>query len=1156
MNYKSLILLAALALPWGGLRAQLPEADCTYTIEQNASGLMISVKSTEQAAYVTIQEPDAEGYEQEFTLVDPPSGAAAQGFNVMTESGLYWYRDGYNFRASSTADLAKADAIYTFEEADGYILIKNAGTGKYIASDKTTAGSKLYSDKTRNTERGRFLFTEAGTGEVNYTSLNKAIAEAEALLASTADEVGDEAGQFPASAYAALSAAVAKAKLALASTDAAEVRAAAKELKEAIAVYRNARNPKIFAEGIFTFTRYSDGLLLCSGYHANKWEASNVEKCALILGAAETSGYNYSFIVRRAPEGAKAAGYNIYDLNGGALRNEGGKLLWNENPDPKAADYIFTFEDGHDDTYKIVSAGSRGIVGPNDNGEGWSWQHLSTTYTGATDNALFYVDPTEEDVKARLEAMIADAESRYAQAVEGTDPGQFPAEARAALSAAIATAKGALGGSEFELADALIALKGAIDAFKAARIPNTFGGIYIFHQAVSPSIYLCSGYHANSWEKDKIRPTALYLNKTEIGSYNYRFYVTKTAEGAQADGYNIADMEGHYLYDNNGALEWSEATVNPNAKTAIFFFDENDDQIGLRNANTGLFVGPNDGTKGWSWIHAGTKDKGVSGGHWFVVELLGQSFSDILNAAIAKAEAMLANTAEGTEPGQYPREARANLSAAIADAKAALDGSDDQMSQATADLESALAEYLRHKTMQHYSGIYTLRQAIRPDMYLCSGHHANSWEASKVQKCALYLLENDKGDYNYRFSIAPVNPALDLEGFNICDLDGNYLYNADGKLLWEEANDPNSIAATFRIEENEENDYVVLRSVDTDLFVGPDDNGKGWSWQHAGTKHIGGYDAQYFILTKVGSDFSDILKGTIEAAEELLDAASEGTGPGQYPSDAIANLRAAIAKAKEALGGTDEQMKNANADLKVEMDLFLHSRVPLNYSGHYRFAHYCLHGAYLSNGFHANSWEAQNVVNCGLLLTKEEAGDAYNQDYDIRPVDGFNKGVNIYTLDGTAKLVNNKGALMVDAADEVADTNPDAVFSIDEDGKYVIITNLGSNGTVGPNDNTGGWTWIHLGTTHSGAANGNRFIAEDGSASGLANVTASDLAIYFSANALTVSADARVEVYTLAGIAVAARPLAAGESLTLPAGAYIVRATTPSATASTIVLIK
>lgn len=98
-------------------------------------------------------------YPAAFTLVKAPG--AVDGYNLRTADGSYVYRDRWYLLVTETEPSADTrctnDYLFTTEkDNDGYIYIKNLGSGKYFGTDNNWSWSRVYSDKEKN-ERARFL---------------------------------------------------------------------------------------------------------------------------------------------------------------------------------------------------------------------------------------------------------------------------------------------------------------------------------------------------------------------------------------------------------------------------------------------------------------------------------------------------------------------------------------------------------------------------------------------------------------------------------------------------------------------------------------------------------------------------------------------------------------------------------------------------------------------------------------------------------------------------------------------------------------------------------------------------------------------------------------------------------------------------------------
>lgn len=119
-----------------------------FSLLHTASNCYLSTGWFENHECVLVLNKGEEGYNQMFTLVETPEGASTKGYNILTGDGKYVYRTSWNLYVTDDASkLKNNDYIFNLEIADGKIVIKNAGSGKYFGSDNTTAWSHLYSDK-------------------------------------------------------------------------------------------------------------------------------------------------------------------------------------------------------------------------------------------------------------------------------------------------------------------------------------------------------------------------------------------------------------------------------------------------------------------------------------------------------------------------------------------------------------------------------------------------------------------------------------------------------------------------------------------------------------------------------------------------------------------------------------------------------------------------------------------------------------------------------------------------------------------------------------------------------------------------------------------------------------------------------------------------
>lgn len=120
----------------------------TFRFRHLLSGCTLSTGWFEDKECVIITDNDASGYSQDFTFVEAPGVAKTKGMNIRTADGKYIYRDSWNlFVTDQTDRLAENNFLFKVECAEGYLIIKNLGSGKYFGTDNNTAWSHVYSDK-------------------------------------------------------------------------------------------------------------------------------------------------------------------------------------------------------------------------------------------------------------------------------------------------------------------------------------------------------------------------------------------------------------------------------------------------------------------------------------------------------------------------------------------------------------------------------------------------------------------------------------------------------------------------------------------------------------------------------------------------------------------------------------------------------------------------------------------------------------------------------------------------------------------------------------------------------------------------------------------------------------------------------------------------
>ncbi len=228
-----------------------------YTFTNVASGTMM-LSSGAESGNVQIIESN-EGNEMIFTFELAPEEAAAKGYNMKDQEGRYLYRSGsWDTKASATADLTAANAIFKVVDYGSFVQIKNMGSGSVLGVDNTAAGSLVYSNKNGTGNNNNWIIRKyvpvSERDDKYYYDLALELIEPEYKAVNT-DVVGKKAFMISADAYAAFGNAIAQSKT---MTD----YAAAKALIEQALVDFEANKYNAPTEGVMYDIIHSSGATL------------------------------------------------------------------------------------------------------------------------------------------------------------------------------------------------------------------------------------------------------------------------------------------------------------------------------------------------------------------------------------------------------------------------------------------------------------------------------------------------------------------------------------------------------------------------------------------------------------------------------------------------------------------------------------------------------------------------------------------------------------------------------------------------------------------------------------------------------------------------------------------------------------------------------
>lgn len=523
-----------------------------------------------------------------------------------------------------------------------------------------------------------FLAEVTASDELATGVLEQAIADAKNLLATT--EEGNGRGQYTAEVRAALLAAIAAAEGILSTATMQEdINQAVTDLNAAMTTYKASINPP-FEVGKKYFIVHSSGYYMATTGGAVK------------IVTADTKDPGQAFTFVPAPEGAAATGYNIKSDDGSYVQRSGSwDTAASADADITAANAIFDILDQGTYVQFRVKANSR-VLGTDSNSDGSSVYSDKSGTDGKYRWTLLEYSPT-----AALAIAIDDARALAAATPVGSAYYEVPQSAMDALLEAIATAEQALlTVTTFdEGAAATDALRAAIAAFKAS-----FNPMEEFDEGQTYIISHYSGLLLTATESGNATITTL----AEEGANEQQLVTFKKVEGQPMTYYLRSVALGTY-YARTGDWNtlWQET---PDAAAAIEVVQADGKWLGLRFASTQLYSGTDASADG-SLVYS-DKAVGRTLSYWFIEPYVTVVLDRVaFNAAIEKANALLASMVPGYLEGQYFQEDIDAFRQVIAQARSNANKAKDQetldaiTAQLLTDIDAARAKMHDHDYMNH-----------------------------------------------------------------------------------------------------------------------------------------------------------------------------------------------------------------------------------------------------------------------------------------------------------------------------------------------------------------------------------------------------------------------------------------------------------------------
>ena len=516
-----------------------------------------------------------------------------------------------------------------------------------------------------------FLGEVEATSDVSTAKLEKAIASAENLLATTTE--GDERGQYPATARQALSQAIATAQGVLQNPMQETIDEATTTLLAAIDAYKAAVVPA-FQVGVgYNFTNVASGsLALTTG-------GGTVQ-----IVAADMNDSTQVFYFLPAPEGAEKVGYNLRDANGNYVFRSGS---WDTksgaDADLTKADAIFNVVD-YGSYIQIKNEGSGSVMGVDKTDAG---SPVFSNKNGQDGKNYWYIQvhtPT-----AVLSAVIAEAKKLLADTEVGTEYWQVSQTAYDELTKAVAIAEEALKNiTSYEEANVQVeTLNNAIAAFKDGFNPLT--------EFDATQTYVVTHSSGNLLSAT-VSGSAVITAKPEEGAADLQLMTLEEVAYEDLENvYRIRSVaDGTYLMrDGSYNTLWSDKDTTAAYLQVVRLEGK---YLGLKFATTNTFLG-SDGTASGTALYSDKAGAGNANAYFTITAYVGVKLDRVaFNAALEKANNAANAMVEGYKKGQYFAEDIAAFRAAIAAArtKANKAASQEELDAVTTDLLATIDTYV------------------------------------------------------------------------------------------------------------------------------------------------------------------------------------------------------------------------------------------------------------------------------------------------------------------------------------------------------------------------------------------------------------------------------------------------------------------------------
>lgn len=515
---------------------------------------------------------------------------------------------------------------------------------------------------------------------------------------------------------------------------------------------------------------------------------------------------------------------------------------------------------------------------------------------------LGILEASTELATALLEQTIEEAQTLLSTTEEGTERGQYTAEVRATLQAAINAADQVMktATTQEQINSATDTLKAAISKYRAsANAPFEVGKKYnIIHN---------SGYYMTT------TGGTVKVVSADVDDKGQVFTFLPAPDGASADGFNLKAEDGTFVTRSGSWDTKANSSVDLTTANAIFQIVDKDTYIQLKNMGSGSVLGTDNNNDG-STVYS-NKNGTDNRYRWTLKEFIPKEDRDAeynFRELLSKAQKTLGEIHEesvGTGPFMYPREAYETFAAAIAEAEAV-----------TSDWESALVAL--QAAMDSWTAVKPNSPDFEKNYIITQQAGGNRLSYTEGQTLATVSTPSGSDTQMWKFT-----QPEGTDYYGLKNVGSNKFVAKSANSNWDTswANDDNDALAQWNISVLSDGKYV-LQNVSGKGYLGSDATSDG-SLLYC-DKSNSATNSKWIIEEYSATS---ALEKLIAEAKKLAEEVGVGTNYYEVPQSAMDALLAAISAAETALPGitTFEEGTAESEKLQAAIQTFNASFNPL-----------------------------------------------------------------------------------------------------------------------------------------------------------------------------------------------------------------------------------